>query len=281
MTDTSPCDRGRARKGAAIEPASAHHITVQGSANAKVVVEVAVDSLAGARAAAHAGADRLEVCSSLAEGGLTPSLGLFEAVRAAVQLPIFAMVRPRGGDFLYDDDDFDIMLRDLRLLRGAGADGIVSGALVAAGGLDEARLAELVARTHPLPFTCHRAFDLCADPAAAIETLVQVGAARVLTSGQAPSAPAGAPAIARHVAAAGSRLVVMAGAGVRDDNIRPLVAATGVREVHLSAGVWRASGMRFQRRGVRMGPSAPPEEHSWRATDGTLVAAVVEALRRH
>ncbi|MBL8749119.1 MAG: copper homeostasis protein CutC [Planctomycetes bacterium] len=248
------------------------------SANARVVVEVAVDSLAGARAAATAGADRLELCASLGEGGVTPSRGLLDAVRAAVRVPVFAMIRPRRGDFLYSADEFAVMLRDVRHARDGGADGIVSGVLRADGQIDEERMRELIAAAAPLPFTCHRAFDLCADPDRALDALRRLGAARVLTSGQAASASAGAVAIARHVANAGTGLVVMAGSGVRPDNVRALVAATGVREVHLSAAIDLPSAMTFRRDGVPMGPRPPADEYGHRATDGHVVAALVRAL---
>jgi len=248
------------------------------AANARVLVEVAIDSVGGAVAAAHGGADRLELCSSLGEGGLTPSLGLFDAVRAAVRLPVVVMVRPRAGDFLFDGDEFDVMRRDARLFRERGHDGIVTGALTANGEVDVPRLRELIEAASPLPITFHRAFDLCGDPRAPIEALVALGVRRVLTSGQAATAPGGAAAIARHVALAGNRLVVMAGAGVRADNVRELVATSGVREVHLSASAWAASAMTFRRGGVPMGAAPPPDEYVRRITDGRLVAAVVAAL---
>ncbi len=252
---------------------------MQRTANAEVLVEVAVDSVAGALAAAAAGADRLELCQSLCCGGLTPSPGLCEAVRAAVTIPVFAMVRPRSGAFLYESTEFDVMLRDLRHLCSAGVDGVVAGILLPTGHLDEARLRALVTAAAPRPFTCHRAFDLCVNPTAAIETLASLGVARVLTSGQAASAPAGAAAIKAHVLQAGTRLVVMAGAGVRDDNVRTLVATTGVREVHLSAVTWHSSAMTFRRPGVPMGSSAPQDEYAQRGTDGAMVARVVAAVR--
>jgi copper homeostasis protein len=252
---------------------------VRRTANAEVLVEVAVDSVAGAVAAAASGAKRLELCQSLVEGGLTPSLGLCEAVRAAVKIPVFAMVRPRGGDFLYERSEFEVMRRDLQHLKSAGVDGIVAGVLLASGELDEARMRELVAGAAPLPFTCHRAFDVCADPGRAIETLITVGAARVLTSGQAASAPKGTACIKACVARAAARLVVMAGGGVRDDNVRALVATTGVREVHLSATAWRSSAITFQQQGVPMGTKPPDDEYSLRVTDGSMIARVVAAIQ--
>ena len=246
---------------------------------ARVLVEVAVDSVAGARAAASAGADRLELCCGLLEGGLTPSMGLLAEVRAAVAIPVFAMVRPRGGDFLYDDEDFAVMRRDVAYLRAAGAAGLVTGLLTAAGELDAVRLAELQALAGPLPITCHRAFDLCRDPRQALAELIELGIPRVLSSGQAANAPAGRVLLRELVALAGPRLTVMAGAGVRPDNVAALVAATGCTEVHLSATSWRDSGMVFRRDGVPMGSGTPPGEYARRATDPGLVAAVVAAAR--
>lgn len=245
------------------------------SVHEQIVVEVAVDSVAGARAAVAGGARRLELCSALLEGGLTPTRGLLTAVCAAVSVPVFAMARPRGGDFLYDDDEFEVLLCDIADLRAAGAAGIVSGVLDADGAIDRSRLARIVVAAAGLPVTCHRAFDLCADPAAALEDLIALGVTRVLTSGQAASAPVGADAIARSVAAAAGRIVVMAGAGVRPDNVRDLVRRTGCREVHLSATAWRDSAMRFRRAGVPMGIAPSPDEYSLRSTDRDTVARTI------
>ncbi len=253
------------------------------AANAQVLVEVAVDSVAGARAAAAAGAQRLELCAALELGGLTPSLGLLEQVRAAVAVPVFAMVRPRGGDFLYDAGEFAAMVRDVGALRGAGAAGIVSGVLCADGSLDRERMRELKLATGAAAFTCHRAFDLCADAAAALEVLVDLGVPRVLTSGQAATAMAGAAAIRTLVQQARERVIVMAGAGVRGEGVAELVATTGVREVHLSATRWRASGMVFRREGVemggRVGGAVGGGEFVVRETDGGMVAEVVRRVR--
>lgn len=250
-----------------------------GSANARVVVEIAVESAAGALAAANAGADRLELCASLGEGGLSPSPGTFATTRAAVGLPLFVMVRPRAGDFCYSDTEFAAMLADIAHFRAGGADGIVTGVLTAAGRLDAARMRALGAAAAPLPVTCHRAFDLTPDADAALELLCELGVPRVLSSGQAAAAPLGAACLRRLVDRAAGRLAVMAGAGVRAENVASLVQATGVREVHLSATAWRASPMQFRRQGVPMGSSPPPDEFQLRTTDGAVVAAVVAALR--
>ncbi|MBK8099820.1 MAG: copper homeostasis protein CutC [Planctomycetes bacterium] len=242
-----------------------------------VIVEVAVDSLAGARAAVAAGADRLELCQSLGEGGLTPSPGLLELVARHAGVPVFAMIRPRAGDFLYDADEFATMAADIRAAKAAGAAGIVGGILTADGHLDRDRLRELIELAAPLPFTCHRAFDLCVEPLATLATLRELGAARVLTSGQRRDALTGAATIARCVQAAGDRPIVMAGAGIRDHNAAAIVTATGVREVHLGAARVLPSAMRFRRDGVPMG-STPTGEFELRTTDGAMVARVVAAL---
>jgi copper homeostasis protein len=199
------------------------------------VLEIAVESVAGARAAAAHGADRIELCVALADGGLTPSLGLVERAVAAVAVPVFAMVRPRAGGFCYDDDEGAVMARDVAAAKSAGARGIVLGALRPDGGLDEVLTRRLVEMARPLPVTFHRAFDHAADVRAALDQLIAWGIERVLTSGQAADAERGAGRIAELVRRAGDRLTVVAGGGVRAHNVRALCARTGVREVHSSA----------------------------------------------
>lgn len=243
-------------------------------------VEVAVDSVAGALAAATAGADRVELCHDLDAGGLTPSLGLFDAVRAAVRVPVFVMIRPRPGDFLFDPGEIAVMQRDVVHLRTAGAGGIVTGALRADGAIDGEAMRELIATAAPLPVTCHRAFDLCASAAPALDALIALGVARVLTSGQAANALAGADLIRTCVQQAAGRLVVMAGGGVRDHNVRELIDRTGVREVHLSAAPSLPSAMTFRRGGVPIGTAGPASEYTRRGTDGAMVARVVAAAHR-
>ena len=248
------------------------------SANPHVLVEVCVESVAGAYAAVVGGAERLELCASLAEGGLTPSAGLCQAVCAAVQVPVFAMVRPRAGDFLYDGTEVDVMARDIEALRDAGAAGIVTGALTADGDVDRRRMTEFVDLADGLPVTFHRAFDVCRDAAAAIEELCALGVSRLLSSGQKASAPEGKHRLREAVELAAGRLSVMAGAGVREDNVVRLVEFTGVREVHLSAAGRRKSRMAFRREEVSMG-SASMDEHHVRTTEEAAVARVVSALR--
>jgi len=241
-----------------------------------VLVEVAVDSLDGAGTAAQSGADRIELCAALHDGGLTPGPGLLE-LTVQGRLPIMAMARPRAGDFLYTPAEFATLLRDVAAIKAAGAKGVVTGVLGAGAGIDRERMREVLAVAAPLPVTFHRAFDLCPDAEAALRELIDLGVSRVLTSGQAASAPAGADLIARLVQLARGRIAVMAGAGVRPDNVAALVRATGVQEVHLSASTWTPSRMQWHRPGVAMGQGSREREH--RVTDPAKVAAVVAALR--
>lgn len=252
---------------------------VTGGPMSSVLVEVAVGDLAGARAAAAAGAARLEVCSALELGGLTPSLGLFAAIRAAAAVPLVAMLRPRAGDFCYDATELEVLCRDAAALAPLGPAAFVTGVLTAAGAIDVAAMQLLQRAAAPVPLVCHRAFDLVVDPFASLATLRQLGIRRVLTSGQAPTALAGAERLRALVAAGGSDVVVMPGGGIRAGNAAALAAATGCRELHLSASRHRQSAMQFRREGIAMGAGSAESEWLVRTTDGAMVAAVVAALR--
>lgn len=201
---------------------------------AEALVEVAVDSVAAAEVATALGASRLELCQALESGGLTPSLGLIETVRAAVTVPVFVMIRPRAGDFVYSAAELEAMARDIAAAKDAGADGVVIGALDRTGAIDREATARLVERAAPLPVTFHRAFDVASRPLKALEHLIEAGVRRVLTSGGATTADQGRTAISRYVRRAGSDLTILAGGGVTGDHVVSLIEQTGVREVHLS-----------------------------------------------
>jgi copper homeostasis protein len=198
-------------------------------------LEIAAFDVASASAAARAGADRIELCAGAAEGGTTPSLGALETVLEAASVPVFAMVRPRGGDFVYDADEHAAMRRDARHLVRAGAHGLVFGALCRDGTVDEDALRAIVEIADGRPVTFHLAFDAARAPLEALEVLVRCGVARVLTSGGAETALAGRARIQALVQAAGDRLVVLPGGGVRADHVAALVRGTGAREVHSAA----------------------------------------------
>lgn len=245
---------------------------------APVLVEAAVATSASARSAESAGAGRLELCSDLVEGGVTPSLGLLEAVRKRVAIPVHVLIRPRGGDFLYDDEELEVMLRDIALARNAGADGVVIGALDRAGDIDRESTARMAEAARPMAVTFHRAFDLTRDADAALDTLIALGVHRLLTSGQAADAGLGAPLIARLVERAGGRGIIMAGGGVNESNAARIVTATGVREIHVGASGVRPSPMEFRRDGVYMGKPYQPDEYARTETDPDRLRAILASL---
>ena len=203
----------------------------------RVALEVCLDSLDSAVAAARGGADRIELCSAMEVGGVTPSIGLVRAVQRAVRTPLHVLVRPRPGDFVYSDEELRLMLDDVSAAREAGADGIVTGALTSKGGVHLRATARLVRAAGPLGVTFHRAFDAARDRHGALEALIDLGVRRVLTSGGASNAFRGRLEIARLVAAAKGRIAMMAGGGVELRTVARLVAETGVAEVHTGSGV--------------------------------------------
>jgi copper homeostasis protein len=201
--------------------------------NNQLLIEVCVDSVASAVAAAQGGAGRIEVCSALIEGGVTPSSGLVDAVREHSSIAVQVMIRPRGGDFCYDADEFQIMRRDIEDFKRRGVAGVVFGVLRADGSVDVGRTRELVELARPLSVTFHRAFDMTADLFRALEDVCAAGADRILTSGGEQTCMQGSQTIARLVQAAGNRIVVMPGSGIKPGNVRSVLEQTGAREIHV------------------------------------------------
>ena len=200
-----------------------------------VTVEICVETPDGAEAAARGGADRIEVCSALSEGGVTPSHGLLVAARRAFVREVSVLIRPRGGDFVYSRRERDAMLRDIDEAGAAGADGVTLGALRADGTIDYEATAAFVERAGAMAVTFHRALDVCTEPIDAIDLLATLKVRSVLSSGAAPSAVEGVAVLKRQVSRAGGRMIVQAAGGVRAGNARALVQATGVTGVHASA----------------------------------------------
>lgn len=231
---------------------------------ARVLFESCVDSLEAAVASAEGGAGRLEVCANLDVGGTTPDPALVAAVAAAVRIPVVAMVRPRGGDFVYDAREVAAMERDIAALRAAGAHGLALGVLRSDRTIDANRMARFVALAQPLPITCHKAFDDTPDLVAALDVLRRVGVQRVLTSGGTATANAGSDVIADLVRRAGHDLTVIAAGHVRADGVHALIAVTGVREVH--ARIIREPA-----------PADAATRQRWRGDIAAVVAAVAEA----
>lgn len=199
-----------------------------------ILVEAAVESLDAALAAAEGGAHRIELCTDLANGGTTPDLQLLRDCHSQVVIPIFVLVRPRAGDFVYTDAEHRTMLEQIHRAKDAGAHGIVTGALTSAHEIAEDRTAELVDAALPWTVTFHRAFDVCRDPAAGLEPLIRLGVDRVLTSGGARTAAEGADRIRQLVTQAEGRIEILAGGGIDGGNVARLVLDTGVQEVHFS-----------------------------------------------
>jgi copper homeostasis protein len=241
--------------------------------------ELCVDSVDGAVAAEEGGAARVELCSDLLEGGLTPSHGTLEVARSRLRIGIMAMVRPRGGDFCYSETEFGVMRADLLAAKSLGADGVVLGILNPDGTVDVERTAELVALARPLPVTFHRAFDVTRDPFEALDTLMALGVDRVLTSGQEPSVLEGLDLIARLVARAAGRIVVMPGGGITARNVARIVRSSHARELHFASLEPRESLMVHRNEHVFMGGALRPAEYAYDVTRRESVAAVVAAAR--
>ncbi len=243
-----------------------------------ITLELCVDSVESSVAAEAGGADRIELCCALAEGGLTPSAGMIHAVRRAVALPVFVLIRPRGGDFHYSSREFCILLDDVRRARDLGADGVVSGILDAAGAVDVERMAALVASARPMQVTFHRALDVSRDLSDSLERVVLTGADRILTSGGQASGVDGADMIAALRAQAGRRIQMLGCGGIRTSNAREFVRRTGVREVHTSLRAGAESSERGQDALSRLGMGESGGRPVVATTDVRAMRGVLDAL---
>ena len=248
-------------------------------------MEVCVDSVESAINAERGGASRLELCSSLSEGGLTPSLGLLRVVKQEVSIPIFVMIRPRGGDFAYSEQEFEVMKEDLKLMReDTNVEGFVFGILTSEGHVDEKRCRELMELGHPLPATFHRAFDMTRDPFRALETIINLKMERILTSGQENSALEGLPLIQKLVEKARGRVTIVPGGGIHERNLERIIAGSGCVEFHCSASRSVSSVMRYCNHGVSMGAKYGPLEFTVKVADADRVQnllSVAQSVWRH
>ncbi len=244
------------------------------------VLEVCVDSVESAVSAARGGATRLELCANLVIGGTSPDEDLFRMVRERVDIPVRVLLRPRFGDFLYSEEEFELLRRQVRRFAALGADGVVIGMLRPDGTLDEARMAELISLAGGCGVTLHRAFDVCRDPLEALDAAVRLGVDTILTSGQQASCAQGSELLRELVARSGGRPQILIGAGVSADVIRTLQPATGADAFHLSAKRTENSRMTFRREGVPMGLPGISEFEVWRCDETAVRAArqTIEAL---
>jgi copper homeostasis protein len=243
-------------------------------------IEICVEGIDGLVAAQNAGADRVELCASLLEGGLTPSLGVVRESLKIAKIPFHVIVRPRGGDFLYTELEFATMLDDVRALRELGVPGVVVGCLTADGRIDEPRMKALVDAARPMSVTCHRAFDMTRDIDEAVEALVSSGVDRVLTSGQRDTGVEGADNLRHTVSAANGRLVVMACGALDEGNIAQVLRKSGAPEAHFAAPKILPSGMAYRNPNVGMGGTAIEREFEITITDPDLVRRTIAAAHQ-
>ena len=213
-----------------------------------VLIEICVETVAHAIAAENGGADRIELCSDLSSGGVTPNVALMQAAREQVRIPIYGMIRPRAGNFVYSDSDFETMKHEIQVAKEIGLDGVVLGLLDQTNAMhvDRERTSALVQHAHPLPVTFHRAFDLCADLDDALEAVIATGAIRILTSGGKSQAADGLTNLEHLVTIAAGRIGIMPGGGVRVENAQTILRRTGAREIHSSLDTSRTSPALFE-----------------------------------
>lgn len=218
-----------------------------------ITLEICADSVDSAIAAQRGGAHRIELCSNLLEGGVTPSAGLISSVRHKVDIDLYVMIRPRGGDFFYTPAEFEIMKQDVLIAKQAGVDGIVAGILREDGEIDVSRSRCLVEMAGQLKATFHRAFDMSRDLTQSLKDVIETGAHRLLTSGGEQKVEDGIDAIANLVRAADGRISVMAGSGITPANVHSIIKATGVREIHASVRGHVPSPMLYRNEKISMG----------------------------
>ncbi|HVG40066.1 MAG TPA: copper homeostasis protein CutC [Chitinophagaceae bacterium] len=209
------------------------------------IIEIATTDYATTKEAVKGGADRIELCAALTEGGTTPTYGMIKKCREDFDVALFPIIRPRSGDFYYTEEEFEIMMQEVLLCKNVGCDGIVIGLLNRDGSIDIKRNQKLIDAVYPLEVTFHRAFDRSADPFDALEKLIQIGCQRILTSGQKSTAPEGAKMIESLIKKADQRIIIMPGSGVRKENIKELAQATGAIEFHSSLRGKQKSTMEF------------------------------------
>jgi copper homeostasis protein len=244
-------------------------------------VEVCAGSVQSVIEAEKGGASRVELCDNLFEGGTTPSAATIEIACKSVKIPVYVMIRPRGGDFLYSDIEFEIMKRDISFAKKYGAAGIVIGLLLPDGAVDEQRTKELVviAKKLDMGVTFHRAFDMSSHPLEALETVIMTGGDRILTSGGENKAIDGKKSIKELVTAANGRISIMAGSGVNPENVRDLIEYTGIKEVHISGKHRVTGGMIYRNPKINMGGLPGIPEYEVDVTDSETVRRVVELIR--
>jgi Uncharacterized protein involved in copper resistance len=259
------------------EEKALQYLIVISEVEMKKLIEICLESAESVLQAEKGGADRVELCSDLFEGGLTPTIGTFKTARKlAKNIRINVMIRPRGGDFCYSDAEFEVMKEDLLTLKAAGADGIVFGILNPDGSIDEARTAELVALASPLPVTFHRAFDMSRDPYESLETLIRLGVKRILTSGMEPTVMDGMVLLSDLVKKAGDRIIIMPGCGISERNFKYLDEHIQAKEYHVHLPAEHASKMEYRPGHIYMGGMLRQTEFAITETSASRVSTIVK-----
>ena len=247
----------------------------------KPLLEICIDSVASAISAEQGGAARVELCQNLFEGGTTPSIGTVYQTLQRVGIKVNAIIRPRGGDFLYSSDEFEIMKRDIVTLKEAGINGVVIGLLNADGSIDTERTQQLIELARPLEVTFHRAFDVSLDPFRSLENLIDLGVDRLLTSGQEPSVLEGVELIAELVRRAGDDIIIMPGAGITAKNLTRIIQETGAKEYHVTGSSPIASKMEFRNERCFMGKALYPPEFSMKFADPEKIRHYIDLLNNN
>jgi copper homeostasis protein len=242
-------------------------------------LEICVDSVESAINAQAAGADRVELCDNLIEGGTTPSYGSIVSARNNLSIGLHVIIRPRGGDFLYSDLEYDLMRRDIEICGELGVDGIVTGILLPEGNIDIERTAKLFEFAYPMSTTFHRAFDMCSDPVQGLEDVISTGASRLLTSGLKNKAQDGIELIRQLTIQSGDRLIIMPGSGIDETNAALIITATKAREIHLTGRNIIESGMIFRRQGINMGGVTGVPEFSRKVADTERIKKIISILK--
>jgi copper homeostasis protein len=246
----------------------------------KVLLEICVDSVESAAASERGGADQVELCAGLPEGGTTASAGMIAAVRKKIAIGLNVMVRSRGGDFCYSTDEFGIMQRDILIAKQLGANGVVFGILNTDGKVDSGRMRQLIDMARPLKVTCHRAFDMARDLEEALEDLAEVGVDRVLTSGGKKSAVDAMPTLKQLVQQAHGRLSVMACGELSIANVKAVIAYSKISEVHAGLGTSVTSAMKFRNQKIEMGTLTNSEYQHVVVTESSVreLRAAIDSL---
>lgn len=246
----------------------------------EILLEICANSLNSALAAEAGGADRVELCENISSGGTTPAFGTLSLAKKLLSIPIHVLIRPRPGDFLYNEAEFACMKMDINACKEMEIDSVVIGILKSDGSIDSERCKELIEIARPMSVTFHRAFDLCIDPYAALEEIIALGCDRLLSSGQETKVTRGALLLHQLNKQAAGRIVIMPGSGVNEENIKLILDATLSNEIHMSAGQWMPGLMNFRHPRTHLSDSADDDYRVYQ-TSAEKVRAIKTILNNY